>query len=249
MCKFLFYTCHVLSRTDTHYCISVWLGTRNSIVVTDSCVHRFVVCCLNQHSQNIVSNYTLFSSPPLTSTTNTASTASTVPVPLSPSPATPTPPPPGLPSPALAHSTLGGYNNGVPWTYTTGQDATVPSSGIGGPTNQLHFSNQGSVQYHPGVWNVPQDPRPPNQPSPRGVTPAQRSPYPGDGMVNPQHGEGGPRPAGVGTFNGGNGGNGATGMNFSQAVSGSGSGSGHDIAVTAQPHSSTHQTGIVTWLN
>ncbi len=87
---------------------------------------------------------------------------------------------------------------------------------------------------------MPQAPRPPNQPWPRGVTPqlvAQRSPRSGDGMEN--HGEGGPRPAGVGTFNGGNS---ATGMNFSQAVSGS----GQDIAVTAQPHSSTHQTGIVT---
>ncbi len=101
------------------------------------------------------------------------------------------------------------------------------------------------MQYHSGVRNVPPAPRPPNQPWPRGVTPnlfAQRSPYSGDGMANPHHGEGEPRPAGVGTFNGGNG---VSGMNFSQAVSGS----GHDIAVTAQPHSSTHQTGIVTWLN
>ncbi len=236
----------------------------------------------------LTTNYRLVSFP---STTNTGSTS----VPLNSSPATP-PPPPGLPSPAPAHSTPRGYNNGQPWAYTTGQDGVLfPSSGIGGPTNQLHFSNQRSVQYHSGVWNVPQTPRPPNQPWPRGVTHvAQRSPYSGDGMAPPNqpwprhrgvtphvaqrspysgmaspnqpwprgvtphvsqrspysgdgmvnHGEGGPRPAGVGTFNGGNS---ATGMNLSQAVSGSGS--GHDIAVTAQPHSSTHQTSIVTWLN
>ncbi len=106
------------------------------------------------------------------------------------------------------------------------------------------------MQYHsPGTWSSPQAPWPPNQPWPRwvapdtnqpwlrGVTPrlfAQKSPLPDNGMMNPQHGEVGPRPAGVGTFHGGNG---ATGMNFSQAVAGSG------IAVTAQPHSSTHQTG------
>ena len=60
--------------------------------------------------------------------------ASTVPVPLIPSQATPLPPlPPGLPSPAPAQSTLGGYNNGQPWGYTTGQGGTVliPFSGIG----------------------------------------------------------------------------------------------------------------------
>ncbi len=65
------------------------------------------------------------------------------------------------------------------------------------------------------------------------------SPYP-DGMMNPQHGERDPRPAGVGTFNGRNG---ATGMNFSPGPAVS----GQDIesAVTAQPHSNTHQTGNI----
>ncbi len=93
---------------------------------------------LNKHSQDIM----LSSSPPSTATTNTASTL-TAPVPLIPSQATP-PPAPGLPSPAPAQSIPGGYNNGKPWGYTTGQGGTnlFPFSGIGEPTNQLHFSNQ-----------------------------------------------------------------------------------------------------------
>ena len=205
----------------------------------DSCVHYFVVCCLNKHSQDIM----FYSSPPLTATTNTAST-STAPVPLIPSQATP--PPPGLPSPAPAQSTPGGYNDGQPQGSSTGQGETVsfPFSGIGEPTNQLYFIAIRNQCHHP---NSPgnQTPRPPNQPSPRGVTPhllAQRSPYL-DGMMNPQHGEVGPRPAGVGTFYDGNG---ATGMSYSKAVAGPGSEQDIGSAVTVQPSSTHHPTGIVT---
>ncbi len=152
--------------------------------------------------------------------------------------------PPGFPSQGSI-PTPGGFNHGQIWRYPTtqGGSAQLPvAGGSQGLTTTAFTSGIMATGMHQNsTLNQP-------WPRPRGITPhlvAQRSPYP-DGMMNPQHGEGDPRHAGVGTVNGGHG---ATGMNFSPgpAVSGSGSEQDQDIggAITAQPHSNTHQTGNI----